>query len=64
MCCRRHHGHQEEHEEGEIHLTKEQIKTMNIQFGDFSKIKIGIETIKIKNFSFITTLFSFCYKRS
>ena len=27
--------------EGEIHLTKEQIKTMNIQFGDFSKIKIN-----------------------
>ena len=26
------HGHGEEHEEGEIHLTKEQIKTMNIQF--------------------------------
>lgn len=35
------HGHGEEHEEGEIHLTKEQIKTMNIKFGDFSKIKIN-----------------------
>ncbi|MGB0931264.1 MAG: efflux RND transporter periplasmic adaptor subunit [Chitinophagales bacterium] len=35
------HGHGEEHEEGEIHLTKEQIATMNIQFGDFSQIKIN-----------------------
>ena len=35
------HGHGEEHEEGEIHLTKAQIETMNIQFGDFSKIKIN-----------------------
>ncbi len=35
------HGQREEHEEGEIHLTKNQIKTMNIQFGDFSKIKIN-----------------------
>ena len=35
------HGHGEEHEEGEIHLTKEQIKTMNIQFGDFSNVKIN-----------------------
>lgn len=35
------HGHGEEHEEGEIHLTKEQIETMNIQFGDFSEIKIN-----------------------
>ena len=35
------HGHSDEHEEGEIHLTKEQIKTMNIQFGDFSNIKIN-----------------------
>jgi cobalt-zinc-cadmium efflux system membrane fusion protein len=35
------HGHGEEHEEGEIHLTKEQIETMNIQFGDFSQIKIN-----------------------
>ncbi len=35
------HGHGEEHEEGEIHLTKEQIKTMSIQFGDFSQIKIN-----------------------
>ena len=34
-------GHGEEHEEGEIHLTKEQIKTMSIQFGDFSQIKIN-----------------------
>ncbi len=29
------------HEEGEIHLTKEQIKTMNITFGEFSQIKIN-----------------------
>lgn len=37
------HGHEgeEEHEEGEIHLSKEQVETMNIQFGDFSKIKIN-----------------------
>lgn len=35
------HGHGEEHVEGEIHLTKEQIKTMSIQFGDFSQIKIN-----------------------
>ena len=35
------HGHGEEHEEGEIHLTKEQIKTMNIKFGDFSNVKIN-----------------------
>lgn len=35
------HGHSEEHEEGEIHLTKEQIATMSIQFGDFSQIKIN-----------------------
>jgi len=35
------HGGEEEHVEGEIHLTKEQIKTMNIQFGDFSQIKIN-----------------------
>ena len=35
------HGHGGEHEEGEIHLTKEQIETMNIQFGDFSQIKIN-----------------------
>ncbi len=34
------HGHGE-HEEGEIHLTNEQIKTMNIQFGGFSEIKIN-----------------------
>ena len=34
------HGHSS-HEEGEIHLTKEQIETMNIQFGDFSQIKIN-----------------------
>ena len=34
------HGHGS-HEEGEIHLTKEQIGTMNIQFGDFSQIKIN-----------------------
>lgn len=35
------HGHGEEHEEGEIHLTKEQIETMNIQFGEFSNVKIN-----------------------
>ncbi|MCI5092678.1 efflux RND transporter periplasmic adaptor subunit [Phaeodactylibacter sp.] len=35
------HGHGEEHEEGEIHLTQEQIETMGIQFGDFSQIKIN-----------------------
>jgi len=35
------HGHGEEHEEGEIHLTKEQIETMSIQFGDFSQVKIN-----------------------
>ena len=32
---------EEEHEEGEIHLTPGQIKTMNIQFGDFASIKIN-----------------------
>jgi len=35
------HGPSEEHEEGEIHLTKEQIETMSIQFGDFSNVKIN-----------------------
>ncbi|GJM36026.1 MAG: hypothetical protein DHS20C18_50270 [Saprospiraceae bacterium] len=35
------HGEEETHEEGGIHLTKEQIKTMNITFGDFSQIKIN-----------------------
>ena len=35
------HGHSEEHAEGEIHLTKEQIETMNIKFGDFSQVKIN-----------------------
>ena len=35
------HDHGEEHTEGEIHLTKEQVKTMSIQFGDFSEIKIN-----------------------
>ena len=35
------HGHGEEHEEGEIHLTKAQIETMSIQFGDFSQVKIN-----------------------
>lgn len=36
------HGHGGgKHEEGEIHLTKEQIETMNIQFGDFSQVKIN-----------------------
>ena len=34
------HGHGS-HEEGEIHLTKEQIETMNIQFGYFSQVKIN-----------------------
>ena len=32
---------EETHAEGEIHLTRDQIKAMNIQFGDFSKIKIN-----------------------
>jgi membrane fusion protein, heavy metal efflux system len=32
---------EEEHVEGEIHLTPEQIKTMNIQFGGVSQIKIN-----------------------
>lgn len=35
------HGGEEEHVEGEIHLTPEQIKTMNIQFGGVSQIKIN-----------------------
>ncbi len=35
------HGEEEEHQEGEIHLTPEQIKTMNIQFGGVSQIKIN-----------------------
>ena len=35
------HDHGEAHEEGSIHLTKEQIKMMNIQFGDFSSAKIN-----------------------
>lgn len=35
------HAHGEEHAEGGIHLTQEQIKTMNIKFGDFSKTKIN-----------------------
>lgn len=35
------HGHEEEHEEGKIHLTKEQIETMSIKFGDFSNVKIN-----------------------
>jgi len=35
------HDHGEEHEEGEIHLTKEQIETMSIKFGDFSQVKIN-----------------------
>lgn len=35
------HGHGDEHQEGEIHLTKEQIETMNIEFGGFSQIKIN-----------------------
>ena len=35
------HDHGEAHKEGSIHLTKEQIKTMNIQFGDFSSAKIN-----------------------
>ncbi len=35
------HGHGEEHEEGEIHLTKEQIETMSIKFGEFSNVKIN-----------------------
>jgi len=35
------HGGEEGLEEGEIHLTAEQIKTMNIQFGGVSQIKIN-----------------------
>ena len=35
------HTGEEEHAEGEIHLTPEQIKTMNIQFGGVSQIKIN-----------------------
>ena len=31
----------EEHKDGEIHLTDAQIKAMNITYGDFSKIKIN-----------------------
>ena len=34
------HNH-EEHAEGKIHLSKKQIETMNIQFGDFLQIKIN-----------------------
>lgn len=34
-------GGAEEHKEGEIHLTKAQIETMNITFGEFSQIKIN-----------------------
>lgn len=34
------HGHGG-HGDGEIHLTKEQMKTMNIKFGDFSNVKIN-----------------------
>lgn len=30
-----------QHREGEIHLSKEQINTMNITFGDFSQVKIN-----------------------
>jgi len=35
------HEGEEHHEEGEIHLTKAQIKTMDIQFGDFTEMKIN-----------------------
>lgn len=35
------HRYEEEHEEGEIHLTKKQIETMNIKFGGFSNVKIS-----------------------
>ncbi len=35
------HAGEGEHQEGEIHLTPEQIKTMNIQFGGVSQIKIN-----------------------
>lgn len=35
------HEGEEHHEEGEIHLSKAQIKTMDIQFGDFTEIKIN-----------------------
>jgi cobalt-zinc-cadmium efflux system membrane fusion protein len=35
------HDAMEAHEEGTIHLTKEQVATVNITFGDFSPIKIN-----------------------
>lgn len=35
------HAADDHHVEGEIHLSTEQIKTMNITFGDFSQIKIN-----------------------
>lgn len=34
------HNHGAAHGDGKIHLTKAQIETMNIKFGDFSQIKI------------------------
>ncbi len=36
-----HHDEEEHHHDEGIHLTQEQIKTMKIGFGDFSKIKIN-----------------------
>jgi cobalt-zinc-cadmium efflux system membrane fusion protein len=36
------HNHDaEEHNEGEIHLSKQQVTTMDIRFGEFSKMKIN-----------------------
>lgn len=36
------HGHEDDHhEDGMVHLTKEQIATMDIQFGNFTKVKIN-----------------------
>ncbi|MGB1242139.1 MAG: efflux RND transporter periplasmic adaptor subunit [Chitinophagales bacterium] len=35
------HGEEELHEDGKIHLTKKQIKTMDIQFGNFTEMKIN-----------------------
>jgi len=36
-----HSGVKEHHEEGKIYLTKEQVQTMEIEFGSFSKVKIN-----------------------
>ena len=37
----KHHEEKHEHREGEIHLTKDQIKTVGISFGDLMSIKIN-----------------------